>query len=321
MVRAYRESGTLMAAVELGLFTQVARGADTEAALARALDIEPVNAERLVTVCVGLELLKRNGDRLENAPDVARFLVEGERNYAGAWMLFTKPDWDEWGRLADHLRRMGPPSTLGMYNDFTVERARRYHEATYSIGMGAGHRFNRHVDLSGCRRILDLGGGSGAYCIVSCQKHPQLTAVVMDLPPVAEVAREFIAEHGLSDRIEALAGDFTEDPFPRDADVAIMASNLPIYGREMIQRVVTKTFEALLPGGEMHLIGEMLNAERTGPPDSGLWAMAQALYGSGGIAHSVKECIRYFETAGFTGVTAESFVPGVLIRVSGTKHT
>jgi hypothetical protein len=138
MVRAYRESGTLMAAVELGLFTQVARGADTEAALARALDIEPVNAERLVTACVGLELLKRNGDRLENAPDVARFLVEGERNYAGAWMLFTKPDWDEWGRLADHLRRMGPPSTLGMYDDFTVERARRYHEATYSIGMGAG---------------------------------------------------------------------------------------------------------------------------------------------------------------------------------------
>jgi SAM-dependent methyltransferase len=319
--RAYREAATLMAAVELGLFSQVAGGADTEPRLAAALDLTPANTERIVSACVGLGLLDRDGERLRNAADVQRYLVQGEPGYAGPWMLFTKPDWDEWGRLAEHLRRKEPPVVLGKYaQGFTVEAARKYHEATYSIGLGAGRRFARQVDLSGRRRILDLGGGSGAYCIAACRAHAQLTAVVLDLPPVVEVAREFIASHGLSDRITARAGDFTRDPFPRDADVVIMASNLPQYSREIIQQVIGKAFDALLPGGEMHLIGEMLDAERKGPADPALWALAEALHGSTGIAHSVNECIGYLEQAGFQSVTARDFVPGVLVRVTGTKR-
>ena len=63
MARAYREAATLMAAVELGLFTRVAAGHDTEAALGPALGLTPTNAERLVSACVGLGLLER-GDRV-----------------------------------------------------------------------------------------------------------------------------------------------------------------------------------------------------------------------------------------------------------------
>ncbi len=318
--RAYWESAALMAAVELGLFTAIARGAATLPALAEAMAIAPVNAERLVTVCVALGLVVRDGDRLRNATDVERFLVEGQPTYAGPWILFTQPDWDRWGRLAEILRRQDPPVILGKYTTgFTVEAARTYHEATYSIGMGAGRRFVRQVDLSPRRRILDLGGGSGCYCIVAAQAHAQLTAVVFDLPPVAEVAREFIASHGLSGRITAQGGDFTRDPFPCDADVVIMASNLPQYSAEIIQRVIGKAYAALLPGGEMHLIGEMLNAERTGPVDPALWGLNEAIHGSTGRAHSSTECIGYLEGAGFARVMATDFVPGVLVRVSGTK--
>jgi hypothetical protein len=229
-----------MAAVELGLFTRVARGAETEAAVAQALDLTPTNAERLVTACVALGLLVREGDRLRNAPDVARFRVEGEPTYAGPWMLFSKPYWNEWGRLAGHLGRRDAV-VLGKYaHGFTVEQARKYHEATYSIGMGAARRFVRQVDLAGRRQILDLGGGSGCYCIVAAQRHPELRAIVFDLPPVVEVTREFIASHGLADRVTAQAGDFTQDPLPAGADVVIMASNLPQYSREIVQTVTSR---------------------------------------------------------------------------------
>ena len=321
MVRAYRESGALMAAIELGVFTRLARGADTEEHLIASLGIEPLNGERIVVACIGLGLIERDGDRLRNAPDVERFLVEGEPRYAGEWMLFTRPDWDEWGRLAAHLRRPGPP-VLANKKVFeqSVEDARRYHRATYSIGMGAGRRFVREVDLSGRRRLLDLGGGSGAYCINACQAHPGLRAVVFDLPAVTTVAREFVAEHGLEDRIDVVAGDFTADPFPRDADVVVMASNLPMYGREVIRTVVAKAHDALLPGGEMHLIGEALDADRSGPADAALWGLAQTLDASTGLAHSVTECITYLEAAGFVEVAARPFVPGVLTRVSGTRR-
>jgi O-methyltransferase domain/Dimerisation domain len=319
LVHSYRDAAALMAAVELGLFTQVARGADTEAAVARALDLSAANAERLVTACVALGLLVRDGERVRNAPDVARFLVEGEPTYAGPWMLFSKPDWTEWGRLSTHLRRR-ESVVLGKYaQGFTVEQARKYHEATYSIGMGAARRFVRQVDLAGRRQILDLGGGSGCYCIVAAQRYPQLRAIVLDLPPVVEVTREFIASHGVADRVSALAGDFTRDVLPAGSDVVIMASNLPQYGREIVQAVVARAFAALAPGGEMHLIGEMLDAARTGPRDPALWGLAEALWGSTGLAHSVAECQAYFERAGFRDVAAHEFVPGVLTRVTGMR--
>jgi hypothetical protein len=319
LVHSYRDAAALMAAVELGLFTQVARGADTEAAVARALDLSSANAERLVTACVALGLLVRDGERVRNAPDVARFLVEGEPTYAGPWMLFSKPDWTEWGRLSTHLRRR-ESVVLGKYaQGFTVEQARKYHEATYSIGMGAARRFVRQVDLAGRRQILDLGGGSGCYCIVAAQRYPQLRAIVLDLPPVVEVTREFITSHGLADRVSALAGDFTRDALPAGSDVVIMASNLPQYSREIVQAVITRAFAALAPGGEMHLIGEMLDAARTGPRDPALWGLAEALWGSTGLAHSVAECQAYFERAGFRDVAAHDFVPGVLTRVTGMR--
>jgi hypothetical protein len=319
LVHSYRDAAALMAAVELGLFTEVARGADTEAAVARALGLTPTNAERLVTACVALGLLVREGERLGNAADVARFLVEGEPTYVGPWMLFSKPDWDEWGRLSAHLRRRDTV-VLGKYaRGFTVDQARRYHEATYSIGMGAARRFVRQVNLAGRRQILDLGGGSGCYCIVAAQQHPDLRAMVLDLPPVVEVARAFIASNGVADRVTAQAGDFTRDALPTGADVVIMASNLPQYSREIIQGVIARAFAALSPGGEMHLIGEMLDAARTGPRDPALWGLAEALWASTGIAHSVAECLAYFERAGFREVAAHEFVPGVLTRVTGTR--
>jgi len=275
-----------MAAVELGLFTRVARGAETEAAVARALDLTSTNAERLVTACVALGLLVRDGDRVRNAPDVARFLVEGEPTYAGPWMLFSKPDWNEWGRLAGHLGRRDSV-VLGKYaHGFTVEQARKYHEATYSIGS---------------------------------QRHPALRAIVFDLPPVVEVTREFIASHGLADRVTAQAGDFTRDSLPAGADVVIMASNLPQYSREIIQTVITRAFAALTPGGEMHLIGEMLDDGRSGPRDPALWGLAEALWGSTGVAHSVADCRAYFERAGARDVAVHEFVAGVLTRVTGRR--
>ena len=318
LAQAYGQSAALMSAVELGLFTAVSEGAGTLGEIAGALDIHPVNANRLVTMCVALGLLEPGDGRFVNAPDVERFLVKGKKSYAGDWMLFTKHAWNDWGRLTEHLQARDLHVLPDIAN-FTVDQARAYHNATYSVGMGAGRRFTRQADLSGRRKLLDLGGGSGAYCINAVQTWPSLTAVVFDLPPVVEVARDFIAEHGLSDRIETIAGDFTQDPFPTDADVVVMASNLPMYGPEMIERVVQKAFDALQPGGEMHLIGETLNDDRTGPLSAAFWGLGQALPETEGVAHSESDCVGYFEKAGFGGVAVIPFVEGVLTRVVGYK--
>jgi len=319
--KAFWESAALMSAVELDVFTAIAGGADTIPTLAAAVGIEPLNAERLLVVLTAMDLLSRSDERFANAADVDRFLVRGRPGYAGPWMLFGKPRWDGWGRLTEHLRLPSDQRrVLGMYDaSFTVERARAYHEATYSIGMGAARRFHRQVSLAGRRRIMDLGGGSGCYCIVAAERYPDITAVVLDLPPVVVVTREYLQTNGVADRVAAEACDFTRDPLPPDADVAIMASNLPQYDRPIIASVVRRVYDALLPGGEFHLIGEMLDADGRGPLAPALWGLSEAVNDSTGLAHSVTECIGYLEAAGFHAVAAHEFIPETLTRVTGVK--
>src|SRR5262245_6479135 len=124
IAQAYWESAALMAAVELEVFTAIARGQDTIASLAKAVDISQRNAERLLTALAAMTLLTRKGERFANAPDVQRFLVKDGERYAGPWILFTKPRWNAYGELAQQLRSR-TENRLGSYESFTVEDARR----------------------------------------------------------------------------------------------------------------------------------------------------------------------------------------------------
>lgn len=319
IAQSYGQSAALMAAVELGIFTAISDGAGTFREVADKLGLHPTNAERLIVLLSAAGLTEVVDGRLRNAEDTERFLVEGKPGYMGPWITFTKPQWNEWGRLADHLR-VTDLKDLGSIGEITVDDARRYHASTFSIGMGAGRRFVRHVDLSNRTKIMDIGGGSGAYCINAATTHDHIRAVVLDLAPVCEVTRDYLAEHGVADRVTAQPCDFTKDPFPDDCDVAIMASNLPMYDRDVIGGVITKAYNALLPGAEMHLIGEMTNNDRTGPWGPAYWGLGQAISESKGLAHSEADVLGYFAAAGFKRTELVDFIPGSLGRVVGYKE-
>jgi len=315
----HKQSATLRAAIQLDLFTRVSEGARNVSQIASALGLSDLNAERLAVACAALGLLEKEGDQYQNAPDVERFLVRGKPTYVGPWLLFAGMDFEQWKNLADHLKSDTPPKVLGLYESMTEEIAREYHEATYTVGLGAGMLFARDVDLSGRSMILDLGGGSGAYCIAAIQKYPHLKATVLDFEPVCKVAQEFIAQWGMQDRISTYPADFTRDPLPHGADVMIMASNLPQYSEGVLENILTKAYEALLPGGEYHVVGETLNDEKRGPLGPALWGIHEALFGSEGRAHSEKEVRGYLENAGFVDVRVHSFIPGSLTRITGRK--
>lgn len=229
-------------------------------------------------------------------------------------------DFGQWRALGSILKSKEPPKRLGLYETLTEEMARQYHEATYSVGLGAGMLFARDVDMSDRSLILDLGGGSGAYCIAALQKYPQLNAIVLDFEAVCKVTDRFIAQWGMSDRIKTHPGDFTSDPLPEGADVMIMASNLPQYNEANLIETLTKACQALQPGGEFHLVGETLDSEKTGPLGPALWGIHEALFGSEGRAHSEAEVRHYMKSAGFREITINAFIPGSLTRITGYKR-
>ena len=322
IARAYTQSAVLFAAIDAELFTHVHNGAVTERALVEATGLRPIDVNRLVSCALSMDLLRWSGpspgNELMNAPDVDTYLVKGEVRYAGPWMTFTRPDVPKWFEMTE-LMRSERGTHLGMYEELTVDGAKKYHQATSSIGFGAARRFVKTVDLDGRRHLLDLGGGSGAYSITAVERFEGLHATVLDLPPVLVATKEYIDDAGVSDRVDMVGADFTVGEFPGPVDVVVMASNLPIYDGEVIAGVVARAFRALEPEGEMHLIGEMLTDDRTGPIDAAMWGMNELICGSLGRSHTEGECAGYFEAAGFTNVEVTEFIPGVLSRCVGTK--
>ena len=119
--------------------------------------------------------------------------------------------------------------------------------------------------------------------------------------------------------MNAFSTCFTRTEFPQGVDVVVMASNLPQYEPDLIRLVVGKAFAALVPGGEMHLVGETLHDDRRGPLSAALWGLNEAIQHSTGRAHTESEVKAYLQGAGFADVAVHPFVPGVLSRIAGRK--
>jgi len=66
--------------------------------------------------------------------------------------------------------------------------------AMHSLSTMTARKLGEAVDLSHFRRLLDIGGGSGAYDIELCRQYGVLRATVFDLPHVAAIAAGKITE-------------------------------------------------------------------------------------------------------------------------------
>ena len=84
------------------------------------------------------------------------------------------------------------------------------HSQTISPAIGAAWK----GDFSDVKHLLDVGGGSGAFCFALARRYPQIHCTILELPTICKIAKEYIAEAGFSDRVDPCVGDFFKDPFP-----------------------------------------------------------------------------------------------------------
>jgi cyclopropane fatty-acyl-phospholipid synthase-like methyltransferase len=316
----FMHAGTLLAAIELGLFDALADGPRTATELGAKLGLDEERAEKLITACASLELLERSGDQVKNAPDVDRFLVRGKPTYFGGYLLhFGGGSYAGWGKVAEHLK--SSESSGRQYYDLTqnAEEARSLTEAGYTGSQGTARRIAGRYDFSRFHHLLDLGGGSGVYSIEACKQNADLRATVFDAENVCVVTREFVEKAGLSDRVQTASGDFTSDPFPPGADVVLLCGNLHAYDSAMARQVIQKAYDLLPSGGGMILCDYMINTERTGPPVSAFLSVSLNFRGGSGKVHDANEFRAYLEDAGFQVEKVEEFIPGSLGWATATK--
>ncbi len=322
---SFKQSQALAAALEVGLFTAISNGAENTDAIARSCGIAVETADRLLIICKAMGLVLVHKGRTINMDDVERFFVRGKPGFFGDYLRFTiGAEYDEWSGFPDNLKNVSaetPPSKLyeGDLND--PKLARQFTEAGYNSSIPLAHRLAKRFDFSRFNRWLDFAGGSGCYAIAACERHENIQVIVKDHPNVVPVTREFIAKHGLADRIEAQPGDFLDQAdYPSDCDLISFITPLHWYLRDDVLRTLGYAYDALPPGGTVLIVGYMLDDQRAGPIDPALYHLHAIRDGHyTGHVPSGPEYCAYLSEAGFEGACYEWLLPNRLGRIEATK--
>lgn len=290
------ESFTLHAALALDIFTPLAAGPLSIEELARRTGCSRRGLDMLVTALCALELLRRNEDGdCELQPFARQYLCRGETAYLGYMVGHHQGLVPGWSRLADAVRTgrdvcdAAPPPT---------ENREYFLMGMRNVANAQASRSVPHIDLGGRRRLLDLGGGTGAYAVRFCREHPELTATVFDLPASRPFAEQVLREEGLTDRISFTAGDFTRDALPSGFEVAWLSQILHGLHRDTAAEVVRKAGQALADGGLLLIQEFTLDDDRSGPLHPALFSLNMLVGTREGQAYTRAEIAAFMRAAG-----------------------
>ncbi len=301
---------TLAAAHELDLFTRLSRSlAMTSEELAEYLHIDERPAEMLLTGCAALGLLEKEGARYRNSALSEDFLVKGKPYYFGGLVqMFDKRLYAGWGKLTEAIRTnrpttWDPDEQSSLFEGEDPAMLALFWKAMHSMSSFTAHALGEAVDFGPFGRLLDVGGGSGAYDIELCKRYPNLSATVYDLPFVAEIAAEKVKQAGLEERIRTVGGDFFADArFPEGHDVILLSMIMHDWGEPKNREILGKCYEAL-PSGGMLVISELLvNDEKTGPAPAALMSLNMLIETEDGRNYTPSEYAQWLTELGFGSI-------------------
>lgn len=296
----YWRSQVLFAALELGVFDVLIDGPLDADTIAARCGTAPRHTRLLLDACGAIGLLRKNGGRYD-CGDLARgFLVSGAPHYMGNWVDFIARSYQPWGALAQVVRSgRRAPGAHDADPAGDPAHARSLIMAMHDYALGLGAEMLERVDLTGRRRLLDLGGGPGTYSIALAQKYPELTAVVYDLPAVVGIAAERIAEAGLSHRIAVRAGNYVEDDIGMGYDVVLLSNVLHQEEPETCGAILRKTHRALVDGGLLIVRAAFIDERHLRPVSAVLQSLLLIIHYDGGGNCSAEAMQGMVREAGF----------------------
>ena len=297
LARAFTTSRVLLTAVELGVFAVLGDESMTSEAVASKLGTDARATDRLMNSLVVLNFLSKSGDRFSNAPDVREFLVPGNPSYIGGALMHIVNLWNSWSTLTDAVK--AGTSVIQRDErgaaDFTVP----FIAAMDAIASGQATELVELIDLEGVQRVLDVGGGSGAYSIEFCRAKPGLEAVVFDTPIVVPLTKGYIEKAGLTGRITTTTGDFNKDELGRDFDLVFLSQVLHSNNPEENIELFKRSWRALKPGGRVVIQEFVVDENRTSPPMAVLFALNMLVATRAGDTYTEDEIKSWLSNAGF----------------------
>lgn len=303
MAWGYAPTLILEAAIRNKVFDTLDAGPKSIDDVAAATGASPRGVRAVMNALVGLELLKKTNGHYELTPESAAFLVSTKPSYQGGMIAHTSQQLiPNWLHLS-HVVTTGKPAESVNRSDGGEAFFQELVSNIFPMSYGAAKALAAHLALGEEGppvRVLDLGAGSGVWSIAIAQSSPRVTVAAVDFPGVLPITKKTAERFGVGDRYTLIPGDLGTVEFGRDYDVITIGHILHSEGVERSKELLRKCFDALVPGGTIAIQEFLVNAERTGPPMSLIFAVNMLVNTDSGDTWSFEEISGWLKEAGFT---------------------
>jgi hypothetical protein len=312
---AFWASKTLLSAIEIGVFTELAHGPERFDALSGRLGLHPRSARDFLDALTALGFLQRTGDTYANTPETDLFLDRKKPSYIGGVLEMANHRlYPFWGHLTEALRtgqpqnevKSGQPATFeALYAD--PARLKQFLAAMTGLSRGANMVIARAFPWRDYRSFVDVGTAQGDLAAQVALANDHLRGSGFDLPEVAPIFEEYIAGHGLSDRVTFWPGSFFTDDLPK-TDVVMMGHILHDWDLPTKKMLIRKAFDAVPAGGALIVYESIVDDDRSKNAFGLLMSLNMLIETPGGFDYTGADCAGWMREAGFSATRVEPLV-------------
>jgi len=288
----------ILSAAELDFFTLLDERPLTSEELAQKLKADARAVTRILDCLVIFELLHKKNGRYA-LTEQGSFFSSRHPESVLPMLLHMNNMWDNWAQLTETVRQGKNPRLKSVIDAKDEGITRAFIGAMHVIGRSLSREIATSYDLSRCKRLLDMGGGSGTYTIAFLERNPNMTAVIFDLPDVISLAVERLKDEGFLERVTLVAGDFYKDELPAGCDLALLSAIIHQNSPQENLALYKKIYRALAPGGMLLIRDHVMDESRTKPPAGALFAINMLVATAGGDTYTFKNIKDTLEQAGF----------------------
>lgn len=303
---AFWSSKTLLSAVEMELFTELAKHPGDLATLQGRLGLHPRGARDFLDALVALGFLLRGEDGIYcNTPDTEFFLDKTKPSYIGGIMEMANHRlYPFWGSLTTGLRtgeaqnesKNGQDPFVALYAD--PARLREFLRAMSGVSRGANLTIAQQFPWADYRTCADIGTAQGDLITQITLAQPHLQGIGYDLPEVGPVFEDYIAANGLAGRVRFAGGSFFTDDLPK-ADVLLFGHILHDWDLPTKKMLLAKAWAALPPGGAVVVYDAIIDDDRKQNAFGLLMSLNMLIETPGGFDYTGADCIGWMREAGF----------------------
>jgi 2-hydroxy-4-(methylsulfanyl)butanoate S-methyltransferase len=322
----FMASRALFAALDIDLFTKISQGTDSTPRLAEATGIAENRLLTLLTALKSLGLVTELEGRFANAPATSRYLVAGApgdfRDYVR--LVNGAFGYESFRHLDAALKGKRIFPDKGWYEGLVYESGiggGQFSSAQHSGSLGPAHLMAKRLDLSGRRRLLDVGGGSGAYSLAFCAANRDLSATILDFPQTVDTAKRYAREAGFADRIAHVAGSAITTDWPTECDVIFMSYIWSAVGANDVGVLARRAFDALAPGGLVLVHDFMVDNAHEGPPFAAWYLLGSIMDNPDAVCLTPSYVEQALHQAGLDVDGTEIMLPGITMLTRASKST